>query len=244
MKLNCDMGESYGAWVMGNDADIMPFIDQANIACGFHASEPLTMFNTVSMAIGQGVEIGAHPGYPDLVGFGRRPYHCSKEELIASLLYQMGALEGICRNHGARLSYVKPHGALYNQMMVDVDTMEAVMIAISQYRTGLPLMVMATPEAYEVQARADHFHLPLMFEAFVDRAYDDVGLLVNRRVSGAVHQDLSLIEAQVREIVLEQSVTSIGGRRIPLKADTLCIHGDSAFAVESARFVRELIDTL
>jgi UPF0271 protein len=244
MKLNCDMGESYGAWVMGNDAAIMPFIDQANIACGFHASEPLTMFNTVSMAVGQGVEVGAHPGYPDLVGFGRRPYHCSKEELIASLLYQIGALEGICRNHGVRLSYVKPHGALYNRMMVDTDTLDAVMTAVSQYRRGLPLMVMATPEAYAVQARADHFHLPLLFEAFVDRAYDDEGLLVNRRVSGAVHTDLALIEAQVRQIVLEKSVTSLSGRRIPIVADTLCIHGDSELAVESARFVRELVDSL
>jgi UPF0271 protein len=242
MKINCDMGESYGPWKMGRDDEVMPFIDMANIACGFHASEPLTMYNTVQLAVSSGVEVGAHPGYPDLLGFGRRDYHCSREELIAGLLYQMGALDAICKSFGKSISYVKPHGALYNKMMVSDDTMSAVMTAVSSFREGLPLMVMSTQQNDALLAKADKYDLPLLFEAFVDRAYTEEGLLANRRHKGAVHTSFSRIELQVQEILLEGHVTTIDGKRIPLKADTLCIHGDGEHAVEIARFVRELMD--
>jgi len=243
MKINCDMGESYGPWKMGNDVEVMPYIDQANIACGFHASDPLTMLSTVNLAVNGGVEIGAHPGYPDTLGFGRRDYHCSREELIATLLYQIGALDAICKSKGARIQYVKPHGALYNKMMVSDDSLRAVMTAVASYETGLPLMVMSTRRNDEVSALADQHDLPLLFEAFVDRAYDDDGLLVNRRHTGAVHDNLGRIELQVAEIVNDQAVTTISGKKIPLQADTLCIHGDGEHSVETARYIRELLDS-
>ena len=145
MKLNCDMGEAFGAWPMGLDEQIMPYVDQANIACGFHASDPLTMSKTVALAKQHGVTIGAHPGYPDLVGFGRRNMDIAPAELKALIQYQVGALQGICRAQGVEVAYVKPHGALYNTMMKDFSVLETVMQAVSELDSSLILMVMAIP---------------------------------------------------------------------------------------------------
>lgn len=242
MKLNCDMGESFGTWSKGMDADVMPFIDMANIACGFHASDPLTMDRTVKMAIAENVSIGAHPGYPDLLGFGRRELDCRPEELKAILVYQMAALDGICRTHGTAIEYVKPHGALYNKMMVDHTTLSVVMAAVRDYAPHCPLVVMATPEADEVLDRAREFGIGVWFEAFSDRAYTDEGRLVKRSVRGAVHESTDAIERQVTQIINEGCVTSITGKRIPIKADTICIHGDSHHAVDAARHMRQVVE--
>ncbi|MBW4934060.1 5-oxoprolinase subunit PxpA [Marinobacter sp. F4206] len=243
MKLNCDMGESFGAWTKGMDADVMPFIDMANIACGFHASDPLTMDHTVKMAIAESVTIGAHPGYPDLLGFGRRELDCRPDELKAILVYQMAALDGICRTHGTAIQYVKPHGALYNKMMVDHTTLSVVMAAVRDYAPHCPLVVMATPEADEVLDRAREYGIDVWFEAFSDRAYTDEGRLVKRSVRGAVHESTDAIERQVTQIMTEGCVTSITGKRIPIKADTICIHGDSHHAVDAARHMRQVVQS-
>ncbi|MCC4800058.1 hypothetical protein BCT30_01425 [Enterovibrio norvegicus] len=236
MKLNCDMGESYGAWVMGNDAAVMPCIDMASIACGFHASDPVTMQQTVAMARKHGVSIGAHPGYPDLLGFGRRKFDCTTEELRAWLAYQIGALQGICRQQRTYVDYVKPHGALYNTMMRDMDVLRTVMLAVKEAAPGSALVVMAIPSRCVIEGMAEDIGIELMYEAFSDRAYDDAGYLVGRKVEGAVHGSADAIIRQVQQIVENGTVTTLSGKTLAVKADTLCIHGDGphATAVASA----------
>ncbi len=241
MKLNCDMGESFGAWTMGMDEQVMPYIDMANIACGFHASDPLTMERTVRMALAENVEIGAHPGYPDLLGFGRRELECHPEELKSILVYQMAALDGICQVNGGRISHVKPHGALYNKMMVDAPTLDVIMQAVSEYAPDCPLVVMATPDNQTIRERAAAIGIEVWFEVFSDRAYDDNGRLVKRTVPGAVHETAAAIERQVMQIIDERHVTTLSGQRIPIEADTICVHGDSQHAVEAARHIRQAI---
>ena len=156
MKLNCDLGESYGAWRMGEDDQVMPLIDMANVACGFHAGDPSVMQKTVALAAKHGVEIGAHPSYHDLAGFGRRSISHSPEEIHALILYQLGALQGLCRAEGLTLSYVKPHGALNNDMMRDMSTLEAVMAAIRSYQQDLPLMLPVTVKHEQHRKLADY----------------------------------------------------------------------------------------
>jgi len=241
MKLNCDMGESFGSWSKGMDAQVMPYIDMANIACGYHASDPQTMNHTVQLALASGVAVGAHPGYPDLLGFGRREMTLSRDELRLMTVYQLAALDGICRVNGTRIRYVKPHGALYNRMMVDTETLQALMQAVADYSGECPLVVMATPEADAIRRLADRHGIEVWFEAFSDRAYDDDGRLVNRRIPGAVHGTAQAIERQVMQIIEEGKVTTLGGRRIPISADTICIHGDSEHAVAAARHIREVV---
>jgi 5-oxoprolinase (ATP-hydrolysing) subunit A len=169
--LNCDMGEGFGAWRMGDDALAMPLIDQANLACGFHAGDPLIMARSVALAVEHGVRIGAHPSYPDLQGFGRRHLQCSPEEVHALVLYQIGALDAFCRAAGGQLAYVKPHGALYNDLVRDDALLAAVLDACASYRKGLPLMVLALADNQRELCLADEADVPLMFEAFADRAY-------------------------------------------------------------------------
>ncbi len=244
MKLNCDMGESFGSWTKGMDAQVMPYIDMANIACGFHASDPLTMERTVKMALAEGVSIGAHPGYPDLLGFGRRELQCHPEELKPILIYQMAALDGICRVNGTTIQFVKPHGALYNKMMADQATLSVVMSAVRAYAPHCPLVVMATPESKRISDQAREMGIEVWFEAFSDRAYDDNGRLVNRSIPGSVHETCEAIEQQVLQIVQEGCVTSLSGKRIPILADTICIHGDSHHAVDAARHIRSVVASL
>ncbi|GAA0792238.1 5-oxoprolinase subunit PxpA [Marinobacterium sediminicola] len=241
MKLNCDMGESFGSWSKGMDADVMPYIDMANIACGYHASDPQTMDYTVQLAQQSDVMVGAHPGYPDLLGFGRREMVLSADELRLMTVYQLAALDGICRVNGTRIRYVKPHGALYNRMMVDEATLSALMRAVADYSGDCPLVVMATPESDSVRRLADRHGIEVWFEAFSDRAYDDHGRLAHRSLPGAVHTTTEAIEAQVLQILEEGTVTTLSGHRIPISADTICIHGDSEHAVAAARHIREVV---
>ena len=180
MLLNCDLGESYGSWTMGMDEQVMPHIDQANIACGFHGGDPLTINRTIRLAVQHNVSIGAHPAYPDLVGFGRRSMNLSHVEIVASVLYQVAALDGMAASAGASLSYVKPHGALYNDMMAKPPVREAIMEAIASYHRPFVLMLQATPEAELHKTEAAARGLQLVFEAFADRCYDDDGNLLAR----------------------------------------------------------------
>ncbi len=229
MKFNCDMGESFGSWIKGNDEAVMPFVDMANIACGMHASDPATMARTVQLACRYDVSIGAHPGYPDLLGFGRRDVALEADELEACVLYQIGALDGICRAQGRRVEYVKPHGALYNKMMRDEATLDSMIAAVRRYDAGLPLVVLAAGESANaaLRERAAAQGVELWFEAFADRAYDASGRLVPRTEPGAVHTDAERALRQVREIAEQGQVSTLGGGKIPLRADTLCLHGDN-----------------
>ncbi|WP_067094687.1 5-oxoprolinase subunit PxpA [Marinomonas atlantica] len=241
MKLNCDMGEAFGAWTMGRDEEIMPFIDQANIACGFHASDPLTMSKTVALAKQCNVTIGAHPAYPDLVGFGRRNMDIAPAELKALIQYQIGALQGICRAQGTQVTYVKPHGALYNTMMANFAVLETVMQAVSELDPSLILMVMAIPEVEQVKALAQKYNLALWFEAFSDRLYTEEGCLTPRQQNNAVHKDFDLIERQVLQLSQHGSLITESGNTLDVHADTLCVHGDGDHAVEAVQRIRAVI---
>lgn len=231
MQINCDLGEGLGIWSLGQDSEIMPYIHMANIACGFHASDPLTMQKTVSLAVKNKVSIGAHPGYPDLVGFGRRSLAMSTEELIASIHYQVGALEAICQVQGTQVNYIKPHGALYNDMMANEAIFQSVCEAIAYLSTSLTLVVQAVPDTRKLEATAEHYGITLCFEAFADRNYLDNGLLVPRTDKDAVLHDAETIIS--RSIALKQTgkLLSVNNKPLALKVDTLCVHGDNPKAV-------------
>lgn len=241
MFINCDMGESFGCWTMGQDALVMPYIDMANIACGMHASDPSVMCTTVRLAKQQGVKIGAHPGYADLQGFGRRFIEMPLEQLEALLVYQLGALQGICQSEGAELSYVKPHGALYNAMMKSDEIFKALLQGVAKFNPDLPLVAMAVPDYQRYQSMAESYGIEIYFEAFVDRAYQDDGRLTPRTQTGACHIELRAILAQAEQLIEKQSVTSLSGNQVPIKADTLCIHGDGQLALEVAQALHGML---
>ncbi|HEJ1320873.1 TPA: LamB/YcsF family protein [Pseudomonas aeruginosa] len=240
--LNCDIGESFGAWTMGQDADVMPYIDCANVACGFHASDPTTMRRTVTLALAHDVCIGAHPAYPDLVGFGRRSMACRPEEVVDMLLYQIGALDGICRANGGSVQYVKPHGALYNDMMRDPKLLRAVFKAVASYNTGLRLMLMARRDNSIALSLSAEYDVPLWFEAFTDRAYDQSGELLPRGRIGAVHNDVEAIVKQALTLAQGQPLTTFDGSSLQLHADTLCVHGDNDGSIAAVRRIRQELE--
>ena len=244
LLLNCDIGESFGAWTMGMDAEVMPFIDCANVACGFHASDPQIMRRTVALAKQHDVQIGAHPAYPDLVGFGRRSMACSPKEVENMLLYQIGALDDICRAEGTQVRYVKPHGALYNDMMRQPELLRAVMTAIVAYAPSLPLMLMSTRDDSASQAMADEFGVTLWFEVFADRAYDAAGMLVSRALPGAVHKDADTVAAQAMSLAKGEALTASDGSALTLRADTLCVHGDNAGSIAAVQRIRQALQGL
>ncbi|MDB4837178.1 5-oxoprolinase subunit PxpA [Marinomonas sp.] len=242
MKLNCDMGEAFGTWKMGLDDKIMPFVDQANIACGFHASDPLTMAKTVALAKQNNVTIGAHPAYPDLVGFGRRNMDIAPTELKAIIQYQIGALKGLCEGQNTNIDYVKPHGALYNTMMADFTVLDTVMQAVSELDANLTLMVMAVPEAPEIKRMAEKYGLTIWFEAFSDRLYTDEGRLMPRKEPNAVHNSFELIEKQVEQLCSSGTLTTASGNTLNIHADTICVHGDGQHALDAVTAIRTIVD--
>lgn len=244
LLLNCDMGESYGSWRMGLDAEVMPYIDCANIACGYHAGDPSIMRRTVGLALQQGVTIGAHPAYPDLVGFGRRSIACSNEEIRDLLHYQIGALDGICKVQGGRVAYVKPHGALYNDMMADPVKLRAVLEAVAAYDSSLPLMLMATADDYATQQMGDELGVTLWFEAFADRGYTASGHLLSRRLPGAVHHEPALIIEQALRLARGETLLADDGSALRLNASTLCVHGDNDSSLAAVRQIRQALDAL
>ena len=241
MKLNCDLGESYGSWTMGQDGLVMPLIDMANVACGFHASDPSIMHDTVVLAARYGVSIGAHPSYHDIPGFGRRSIQHTPAEIRALIWYQLGALAGICGAEGQQISYVKPHGALNNDMMRDPELLQTVMEAIAAWRSELPLMIPVSLDFPAHQALASRCGIPLILEAFADRAYDDRGQLVSRQQPGAVHDDLNIIVDQALSFARRGGVHSITGQWLELPAESLCVHGDSAHALAAIQAIREAL---
>ena len=240
LLLNCDLGESYGSWTMGRDADVMPHIDQANIACGFHSGDPLVMQKTLALAKQHDVMVGAHPAYPDLVGFGRRSMNCSHDEIVAMVSYQISAIDGMAKNQGIELAYVKPHGALYNDMMSKDSVRTAIMETIANYHRPVKLTLLATNDAPAHRAEAKQAGIELLFEAFADRCYDDDGKLLARSKPGAVHNRAKML-AQVEQICQRGTVTSVSGKTLDLSPDTLCVHGDNDEGISSIIEIRNLI---
>ncbi|MGM0766765.1 MAG: 5-oxoprolinase subunit PxpA [Pseudomonadota bacterium] len=244
LLLNADMGESFGPWVMGLDHEVMPHVDLANVACGFHASDPDVMRRTVRLAAEHSVGVGAHPAYPDLMGFGRRSVACSPAEIENLVLYQVGALAAMCRAEGTEIRYVKPHGALYNDMAREPEIFSAVAGAIRAFDPNLPLMTLATRDNAALRDLAVEHGVTLWFEAFADRAYDGHGRLVSRAEPGAVHHDPEVIIDQARRIATGQPLTASDGSELLLEAHTLCVHGDNAESVASVRAIRQMLNAL
>lgn len=241
MKLNSDLGESYGSWVMGMDEAVMPFIDMANIACGFHASDPDVMAKTIQSALNNNVIIGAHPGYEDKKGFGRRSIPHSDSELKNLIAYQVGALIGMCKLYGATVEYIKPHGALYNDMMRDDVIYRTIIEAIALAGFNLPLMILAKADNSVYQAIADESGVSLLFEAFADRAYTAQGTLVPRHLPGSVHHKSELIINQAKQLITKGCITTIDGRELPLHADTICVHGDNYESINTIQQLHQVI---
>ena len=240
MKLNCDLGESFGVWKMGMDEAVMPLIDQANIACGFHASDPLTMLKTVELACKHDVEIGAHPAYPDLVGFGRRSMACSADELTALICYQMGALDSICKALGTQIQYVKPHGAMNNDMMKSTEMLRTIMEAVAKHQ-DIALMLPVTMSHADHCAMANDIGLPIIFEAFADRAYTDEGQLVSRAIKYSVYHESAKVIAQAETFAHRSGVRSINGNWLDLPVDSLCIHGDNEASIAVVKAIRDAV---
>ena len=240
LLLNCDLGESFGAWKMGLDDQVMPFIDQANIACGFHAGDPVVIKKTLLAAKRNNVVVGAHPSYPDITGFGRRSMKIPPMELIPLLQYQIAALTGMASNLGIEVAYVKPHGALYNDMMADGHIRSAVMEAIAECHQPLAFMLQATPDAETHREEAKAFGIDVLFEAFADRCYDDNGALLSRTKEGAVHSKEKMLE-QVIQLQQQGTITTVSGHSLTLQADSLCVHGDNLAGVQAIEEIRQLI---
>lgn len=241
IKLNCDMGESFGIWKMGLDEQIMPYIDLANLACGFHASDAVTMNKSVVLAKKHDVIIGAHPAYQDLVGFGRRTMLCSLEEIKSIVLYQLGALSAFCKAHGTAVAYVKPHGALYNDMMRDENIFKAVLNAISSFDKNIKLMVLSSSknEAYEYTAKL--YSINLIYEVFADRNYNDDGSLVSRMNENAVIHDELEVVSRIVNLKEKGFLHSINGQKLFLKTDTICVHGDNEKALDFIKLLRKAL---
>jgi UPF0271 protein len=235
IDLNADVGESYGAWSMGDDAALLPLVTSANVACGAHAGDPVVMARTVALARRLGVAVGAHPGYPDRDGFGRRDLPMTAEELRASILAQLGALDAIARAAGVRLAHVKPHGALYNRAARDPELAGIVASAVRSVAPGLALVGLAGSALLTAGVAEG---LPVIAEAFADRVYEADGSLRSRRFPDSMHHDPAAAAAQARSIVLDGRVRAHDGSWVPVTAASLCVHGDTPGAAAIAAAVR------
>lgn len=235
IDLNCDMGESFGAWKMGNDAALLDYVTSANVACGFHAGDPTTMATTVKLAAEKGVAVGAHPSYPDLQGFGRRRLDMTPAEVEALVLYQVGALAAFARAKGVELTHVKAHGALYNVAAVEPEMARAIARGVAAFSRDLVLVSLAT--APLMLEEGERVGLRVAREAFVDRAYNPDGTLVSRRRAGSMITAPQQATQQALRLVAGEVVAS-DGSILKLAADTLCVHGDGPTALEIARAVR------
>ncbi|QIK71979.1 LamB/YcsF family protein [Propioniciclava coleopterorum] len=238
IDLHADLGESFGAWTMGADADLLDVVTSANVACGFHAGDPLTMRRTAAAAAARGVTVGAHPAYRDLAGFGRRFLDVAPDELAADVLYQLGALEAACRAAGTRVAYVKPHGALYNAIVHHEAQARAVVEAVAAFDPTLP--VLGLPGS-AVLREAERAGLRPVIEAFADRAYTPAGTLVSRREPGAVVHDEAEVVARAVRFATEGTVVAQDGSVVRVDPASLCVHGDTPGAARLAAAVRDAL---
>lgn len=239
IDLNADLGEGFGVYSYGRDDELIPLVSSVNVACGWHGGDPAVIRRAVRLAVKHGVAVGAHPGYPDLAGFGRRYMALSPDEVTDSLLMQIGGLDGICRAEGTRVRYVKPHGALYNAAAKDAKLAEGVVRAVRQYNRELLLLC---PEGSEIEKAAKAADIRTAFEFFADRAYREDGSLVPRSEEGAVIHDSEIIKARVLGAVRKKRVTTSSGKEIFIRFDSICLHGDNPEAVESAKAIRKALD--
>ena len=236
IDINCDMGESYGAWKMGEDAAVMPYITSANVACGFHGGDPGTIRTTVALALEHGVAIGAHPSLPDLQGFGRRVMKISPQDMYDLVLYQAGAVEAFARAAGARLHHVKCHGALYNMAANDAGLAEAMARAVKDLGGGVILYALSNSLMMKT---AKKLGIRVAGEVFADRGYADDGTLAPRGSPGAMIEDAALAAQRAVSMVEDGYVTALSGVRVPVSPDTLCLHGDQPGAVAFAKAIRK-----
>lgn len=240
VDLNCDMGESYGRYRLGDDAALLNIVTSANIACGFHAGDPQVMASTVNQAASKGVAIGAHPGYPDLQGFGRRAMALTPQELHAAVLYQIGALAAFTSVAGKRISHVKPHGALYNTAAHTPEVAEVIVDAVKSFDASLVIVTLPHSKLYRAAREAG---LRVAVEGFADRAYQVDGSLVPRTQSGAVIHDPNLIADRALKMVRDHYIQAITNEPIPVRIDTLCIHGDTDGAARIAQRIRDVLES-
>ena len=240
MDLNADLGESYGHWTLGDDERLVPHLTSANLACGFHAGDFRVMEATVALCRRAGVAVGAQPGYPDLLGFGRRPMPFEPDEVESLVRYQIGALEAFCRAQGVEMQHVKPHGALYNQAATDPALASAIARAVGRFSRELLLFGLASSEP--MASAAAEAGLRFVPEAFADRSYEADGTLMPRGQSGAVISDPAVAAARAVEIATDGSVTASDGSKVAIRPESICCHGDTPGAVEIAAAVRRALE--
>jgi UPF0271 protein len=239
IDLNSDVGESFGVYKLGMDEALIPFISSANIACGFHGGDPSVMRQTVSVAKQHGVAVGAHPGFPDLMGFGRRNMDITISEIGDYVVYQIGALQAFAAMAGLRLQHVKAHGALYNMGVQQIDIYETITKAIAKIDKDLILVVMSGPGREELEGIGKKYGMRIAFESFADRGYNPDGTLVSRKDPGAVLVDPQTVSDRMVKMVKEGKVVAADGSEIALKADTVCLHGDNPAALTLVKTIRE-----
>lgn len=239
IDLNCDMGESFGTYKLGYDAEAMPYVTSINVACGFHASDPYNMEKTVRLAKKHGIAIGAHPGFHDLVGFGRRSMAASVEEIKADIIYQIGALWAFCAAEGLKLQHVKAHGAMYNQAAVNVNEAVAIAEAIKAVDPNMYMLCLGNSAMVE---GAKKVGVKYVEEAFADRAYTAQGTLVSRKLPGSVFHDVNHVAERVVAMVKDKAVTAIDGAVVPINAQTICVHGDTPGAVDMIKTIRTKLE--
>jgi UPF0271 protein len=240
IDLNADIGEGFGPWTIGSDADLMGVITSANIACGFHAGDPDTMAQTIDLALKNGVALGAHPGFSDLQGFGRRRMHLPEPSLANMIQYQLGALSAMAQARGAPIAHFKLHGALSNMAAESLDMARTCYAAALALHPGIRLVVMPNTA---LEAAARDLNAPMLAEVFADRAYTDSGALLDRSQPGAMIHDPQTAADRMVAMLQTGCITSHTGRRIPTQIDTICVHGDNANALQTARSVRAALQT-
>ena len=240
IDLNCDLGESFGAYKIGMDSEVIPFITSANVACGFHAGDPVVMEKTVALCRESWVHVGAHPGFPDLIGFGRRNLAVPPEEAKAYMVYQVGALKAFCGAAGLRLNHVKPHGALYNMAGKDYALARAVAEAVQSVDETLVLLALSGSQMIRA---ARNIGLPYASEVFADRAYQKDGSLVPRSQPGAMIEDEDEAVTRVVRMATEGLVTANDGTEVPIQADSVCVHGDGAKALAFVKKITAALKT-
>jgi len=242
IDLNSDVGESFGKYKLGMDEKIFPLISSANIACGFHGGDPTVMRNAIALAKANNVAPGAHPGFPDLMGFGRRKMDVSLDEIKDYVTYQIGAIQAFAAAQGVKLQHVKPHGALYNMAIENMEIWEVVAEVIAAVDSRLILFVMAGPWRQDLEMIGAKHGIRIAFEFFGDRAYNPDGSLVSRKLPGAVIHDYTQVVDKVLKMMKEGTVTSVDGSEIELRAETICVHGDNPAALELIRNIRKSLE--
>jgi UPF0271 protein len=241
IDINCDMGESFGAYTLGLDEEVIKYITSANIACGYHAGDPLVMEQTIALAKEHGVSVGAHPGFPDLMGFGRRNIDATLPEIKGYMVYQIGALQAFAKAQGLKVAHVKPHGALYLMAVEDEEISEAVVESIASVDKDLIFVALAGSKGEKMTKIGEKVGLRVAYEAFPDRAYTPDGTLVSRRQPGAVIKDPDVVAQRALMMAQEGKVVAIDGKDIPFRPETLCVHGDTPGAVNLVRKIRQTL---